>query len=71
MHKLSGCSKQLNVPLGIRKQYTHLASVKKHVNSFPITDVNAFNTHVHFEHRASVFVSSFVEVSLAMLYVKT
>lgn len=50
-----------------KQMYANLFHVKKDLDSFSIANVDTFDAHVDFEHRALVFVSSLVEVSMAFL----
>lgn len=48
-------------------KFTCLVHVKKDLDALPITDVNTFDAHVDLKDRAIVFVSSLVEISMALL----
>lgn len=53
-----------------KPKYADLFHVKKDLDSFSITNVDTFDAHVDFKHRALVLVSSLFEVSMAFLHVK-
>ena len=49
------------------KKFTYLTHVKKHLHGLLIADMDTFNTHVDFKHRAFIFASSLVKVAMALL----